>query len=260
MTTRRNLLRGMVAAGVGSALPRLVAAQDTPPGPVARYMDSIAHRTQNGGDFRITSSRGRQGSNAEAVLFAYRSDDLTITGLACLPVGQGQGPWPTLIINHGHFAFNQYDSGYDTLREDIFFAENGYLTIAPDYRNYAGSDKGEYQLEPGYTYDVRNLLDALRFVAPADAQRLGMMGHSMGGGITQQVLVSTPGQVKAATLYGSVSGDEVDNYTARTTFWRTQASPGAQPEGDAVTNMYGPPDRIAEALPPHVPDQLPRPH
>lgn len=248
-TTRRNVLKGMLATGIGAAMPRfaVTAAEDMPPGPSARYMDALAHRPQNGGDFRITSSRGLQGNKAEAVLFAYRSDDLTITGLACLPVGQGDGPWPTLVINHGHFAFNQYDSGYDTLREDIFFAENGYLTVAPDYRNYAGSDKGEYQQEPGYTYDVRNLLDALRFVAPADARRVGMMGHSMGGGITQQVLVSTPGQVKAATLYGSVSGEEVDNYTARTTIWRTQASPGAQSEGDAVTNIYGPPDRIAEA-------------
>ncbi len=248
--SRRHLLAGAMGAaavGLGMGLPKRVAAEDVPPGPAARYIDAIAHRPQNGGDFTIRSSRGMQGSGVESVIFSYRSDGLTITGLACLPVGQGNGPWPTLVINHGHFAFNQYDSGYDTLREDIFFAANGYMTIAPDYRNYAGSDKGEYQLEPGYTYDVRNLLDALRFVAPVDATRIGMMGHSMGGGITQEVLVSTPGQVRAATLYGSVSGDEVDNYTARHTFWRAQASPGAQPEGDRVTEMYGPPETIAEA-------------
>jgi uncharacterized protein len=245
---RRALLKGAVGLALAAAAPGLpVLADDDPPGPVARYMDSIWHRPQNGGDFTIKSSRGLQGSDVEAFVISYRSDNLTITGLMCMPVGQGDGPWPVLLINHGHFAFNAYDTGYDTLREDLFFASNGYVTIASDYRNYAGSDKGEYQLEPGYTYDVRNLLDAIRFVAPVDAKRVGMMGHSMGGGITQEVLVSTQGQIKAATLYGSVSGDEVDNYTARHTFWRGQAAPTDAPEGDKVTAQYGPPDQIAEA-------------
>ena len=71
-----------------------------------------------------------------------------------------------------------------------------------------------------------------------------MMGHSMGGGITQQVLVTTQGQIRAATLYGTVSGDEVDNYTARHTRW---ATPGSSGEGDKVTEQFGPPEQIAEA-------------
>lgn len=246
---RRALLKGAagltLAAAASPALPTLAA--DDPPGPVTRYIDSIWHRQQDGGDFTIKYSRSMQGNNVEAFVVSYRSYDLTITALMCMPVGQGNGPWPVLLINHGHFAFNAYDTGYDTLREDVFFASNGYVTIASDYRNYAGSDKGEYQLEPGYTYDVRNLLDAIRFVAPVDAKRVGMMGHSMGGGITQQVLVTTQGQIKAATLYGSVSGDEVDNYTARHTFWRAQASPSDTPEGDRVTEQYGPPENIPEA-------------
>lgn len=244
---RRTLLKGVAGVTLAAAAPALPVLADDPPGPTARYMDAIWHRPQDGGDFTIKQSRGLQGSDVEAFVVSYRSYDLTITGLMCMPVSQGNGPWPVLLINHGHFAFNAYDTGYDTLREDVFFASNGYVTIASDYRNYAGSDKGEYQLEPGYTYDVRNLLDAIRFVAPVDARRVGMMGHSMGGGITQQVLVTTQGQIKAATLYGSVSGDEVDNYTARHTFWRGQASPTDTPEGDQVTAQYGPPEQIAEA-------------
>ncbi len=244
---RRTLLKGVVGIGLGAAIAPAVsvAADDLPPGPTARYMDSIWQRPQEGGDFTVKNSRGLQGNSVEAFVVSHRSYGLTITGLMCLPIGQGNGPWPVLLINHGHFAFNAYDTGYDTLREDIFFAQNGYVTIATDYRNYAGSDKGEYQLEPGYTYDVRNLLDAIRFVAPVDARRVGMMGHSMGGGITQQVLVTTQGQIKAATLYGTVSGDEVDNYTARRTRWATPGSSGG--EGDKVTDQFGPPDKIAEA-------------
>ena len=253
---RRTLLKGAAGLTLAVAAPALSVRADDPPGPVARYMDSIWHRPQDGGDFTITSSRGLQGGNVEAFVVSYRSYNLKITGLMCMPVGQGNGPWPVLLINHGHFAFNAYDTGYDTLREDLFFASNGYVTIASDYRNYAGSDKGEYQLEPGYTYDVRNLLDAIRFVAPVDAHRVGMMGHSMGGGITQEVLVNTQGQIKAATLYGSVSGDEVDNYTARHTFWRGQASPSdsaRRGHGDGAVRPAGPNRR---GVPPHVADQL----
>lgn len=248
--TRRALIKGTAGLAMGAAmLPALptLAQEDQPPGPAARYMDTIWKRPQNGGNFTVRSRYRGLGGGIEPYVISYRSDNLTITGLMIVPAGQGDGPWPTLLINHGHFAFNEYDTGYDTLREDIFFAQNGYVTIATDYRNYAGSDKGEYQLEPGYTYDVRNLLDAIRFVAPVDARRVGMTGHSMGGGIVQQTLVATQGHVKAATLYGSVSGDEVDNYTARHTLWARQASPTGTPEGDRVTEMFGPPDRIAEA-------------
>ncbi len=243
---RRTLLKDAAGLTLAAAIAPVtpMAANDLPPGPVARYMDSLSQRPQNGGDFTVRNRYGLQDNSVETFVVSHRSDTLTITGLMCLPVGQGSGPWPVLLINHGHFAFNAYDTGYDTLREDLFFAANGYVTIATDYRNYASSDKGEYQLEPGYTYDVRNLLDAIRFVAPVDAHRVGMMGHSMGGGITQQALVSTPGQIKAATLYGSVSGDEVDNYIARHTRWVT---PGSSGEGDKVTDQYGPPDTIAEA-------------
>ncbi len=247
--SRRSVLRGAAGTALAAAATPLLhtVAEDVPEGPTARYMDSVWRRPQDGGAFTVEYSRGMQGSSVEALVVSYRSYGLRITGLMCMPVGQGNGPWPVLLINHGHFALNQYDTGYDTLREDIYFAQNGYVTIASDYRNHAGSDKGESQLEPGYTYDVRNLLDAIRFVAPVDARRVGMMGHSMGGGITQQVLVTTAGQIKAATLYGSVSGDEADNYRARTTIWRSQAAPGAAPEGDRVTDTFGPPEKIPEA-------------
>lgn len=245
--SRRTLLRGAAGAALATPLAALpTAAQAEPEGPVARYIDTTWRRPQNGGDFTVRSRYRALGGGVDPYVISYRSDNLTITGLMILPVGQRDGPWPTLIINHGYFPFSDYDTGYDTLREDIFFAQNGYAVIAPDYRNYAGSDKGEYQLEPGYTYDVRNLLDAIRFVAPVDARRVGIIGHSMGGGITQQLLVTTfgRGQFKAATLYGSVSGDEVDNYTYRQTVW-ARVWPNRDP--DRLTQRYGPPEQIPEA-------------
>ena len=46
-----------------------------------------------------------------------------------------------------------------------------------------------------------------------DPQRIGMWGHSMGGGVTTRVITVSP-DVKAAVLYSAMSGDEAKNYEA----------------------------------------------
>jgi dipeptidyl aminopeptidase/acylaminoacyl peptidase len=45
----------------------------------------------------------------------------------------------------------------------------------------------------------------------ADASFIGMMGHSMGGGISLRVITAS-NLVDAAVLYGSMSGDERQNF------------------------------------------------
>ena len=40
-----------------------------------------------------------------------------------------------------------------------------------------------------------------------DAERVGMLGHSMGGGVTLNALTAMPGLVDAAVLFAPVSGD-----------------------------------------------------
>jgi dipeptidyl aminopeptidase/acylaminoacyl peptidase len=45
----------------------------------------------------------------------------------------------------------------------------------------------------------------------ADPHNIGLWGHSMGGGITLRAITVAP-QIKAAVLYGSMSGDERKNH------------------------------------------------
>jgi len=45
----------------------------------------------------------------------------------------------------------------------------------------------------------------------ADSQRIGLWGHSMGGGISQRV-ITVSDDVDAAVLYGAMSGDEALNH------------------------------------------------
>jgi uncharacterized protein len=209
--------------------------------PVAWYIDSIASREYNG----CCVERLRvyeQGANYTSWVIAYRSDDLRVTGLMAVP--HGDGPFPAAIINHGYFPFDAYDTGYDTLREVRYMASNGYVAVAPNYRNYAGSDPGDHVWVPGYVYDVRNLVYALKEMPEVDGDRIGMMGHSMGGGITMQNIVSGA-DVKVAALYGTVTANEVERYEARVSRW---ASPGSDGPSQVAQfyERYGSPDESPE--------------
>ena len=147
-------------------------------------------------------------------LIDYPSDGLTITGVMQIPAGEG--PFPVIIMNHGFFARSVYASGDGTDRSSAFLSEHGYITIASDYRTWGESDLGESFFYSGLVIDVINLLNAIPSLGQADPDRIGMWGHSMGGGVTMKVLTivgegsSRPVTVKAAVLYSTVSADMLD--------------------------------------------------
>ena len=154
-------------------------------------------------------------------LIDYPSDGLTITGVMQIP--NGDGPFPVIIMNHGFFSRSIYSSGDGTDRSSAFLAEHGYLTLAPDYRSWGDSDIGNSFFYSGLVIDVINLLNAVPSIPQADPARIGMWGHSMGGGVTMKVLTVIGGRtaqsgsegrventIKAAVLYSTVSADMVD--------------------------------------------------
>jgi dipeptidyl aminopeptidase/acylaminoacyl peptidase len=112
-------------------------------------------------------------------------------------------------MNHGYFNREEYKPGDGTDRAAEYLNRHGYLTLSSDYRSWGGSDIGPSLYYSGLAIDVANLLQALPSVAEADPARVGMWGHSMGGGVTMKVLMlDTP--VKAAVLYSTVSADDSD--------------------------------------------------
>ena len=109
-----------------------------------------------------------------------------------------------------------------------------------DYRNHAGSDDdpdNDLQLRLGYTEDTINAVRALRSSGPdaLDPARIGMLGRSMGGGVTLNALVVDPRIVDAAVIYASVSSNTVDNHEKWTR--------GERPElADSIEDAYGSPE------------------
>jgi dipeptidyl aminopeptidase/acylaminoacyl peptidase len=137
----------------------------------------------------------------------YPSDDLTVTGLMYVPAGGG--PFPVLILLHGYFERDQYYAGAGTWQAAEFFARQGYLVLAPDLRSWGESDPGLSIFHMGLTTDVLNLISSLSSIPEADPSRVGLWGHSMGGGIATKIL-TIDDRVKAAVLYAPNSADDAD--------------------------------------------------
>ena len=150
-------------------------------------------------------------------LIEYPSDGLTITGILQVPT-KGEPPYPVIVMNHGFFSRTVYNSGDGTDRAADFLNRYGYLTVSSDYRTWGGSETGESLFYSGLAIDVINLMNALTSIPQADPERIGMWGHSMGGGVTLKVLTILGGRVaasprieiKAAVIYSSVSADFTD--------------------------------------------------
>ena len=169
-------------------------------------IEGLRQHDFQGGKIRI---RSRLSTNDKftTYLIDYPSDGLTITGVMQIP--QGDGPFPVILLNHGFFSRSVYNSGDGTDRASAFLAEHGYITLASDYRSWGESETGHSLFYSGLAIDVVNLINAISTIKQADPERIGMWGHSMGGGVTMKVL-TIESRVQAAVLYSPVSADFVD--------------------------------------------------
>jgi uncharacterized protein len=188
------------------------------PDPFEPY--TIAHlrgRAYGGGDIEIVE---RVGTNSAFTryLIKYPSDGLSISGFANVP--GSPGPHPVIVALHGYIDPEVYDTFDYTTHYADALASAGYLVLHPNLRGYPPSDSGRDLFRVGMATDVLNLIAIVRATAgqpgileSADASRIGLWGHSMGGGIATRVLTVSP-DVRAAVLYGAMSGDEARNYEA----------------------------------------------
>jgi dipeptidyl aminopeptidase/acylaminoacyl peptidase len=166
----------------------------------------------NGGNLRLDRVLARNPAYTRYHV-TYRSGSLTISGVMNVP--STAGPHPALVLNHGYIDPAVYTNGRGLMREQDYLARRGYVVLHTDYRNHAQSSKdpnSELNLRLGYTEDVINAVLALRTSQYVDRSRIALLGRSMGGGITYNVLVTQPGLVKAAVVFAPVSSDAVDNF------------------------------------------------
>ena len=189
--------------------PTLTALPD---GASLYSLEALASREYGQGELTIEYP-WQNGKEFTRYYITYNSDGLIIHGFVNIP--KGKGPFPVVIALHGYIPASEYKTlDYSTRYADAI-AQNGYIVLHPNMRNFPPSDspgRGVHDFQAGYTIDVLNLLAHIRKEAGqkgslfenADFSRMGIWGHSLGGGVALRVTNLVP-EIKAAVLYGAVS-------------------------------------------------------
>jgi len=127
------------------------------------------------------------------------------TGLINIP--SGKGPFPIVLMLRGYVDQKLYKTGDGTKRAGEYFAKNGFMTVAPDFLGYAGSDKESDNIFESrfQTYTTAlALLKSLNSLENWDKENIFIWGHSNGGQVALTILEITGSKYPTA-LWAPVS-------------------------------------------------------
>ena len=198
-----------------TSIPTLIPTPD----PYAAYtIVNLLGRSYGGGGLQVQETLATN-SIFTRMLISYPSDGLKIYGFMDIPQpGRSKPPYPIVIALHGYIDPAIYNTVDYTTHYADSLAWAGYIVLHPNLRGFPPSDNGDDLFRVGMAVDVLNLITLVKEQAGkpgplelADPQAIGLWGHSMGGGVVTRVLVVSP-DVRAAVLYGAMSGDDQKNY------------------------------------------------
>ena len=131
----------------------------------------------------------------------------TVPAVVTLPVGEG--PFPAVVLNHGHGGNKDEGTGFGGIAEAL--AEAGIASIRMDFPGCGDST------EPFTENTLSNMIadsnaakDYLLANYPVDADKLGILGYSMGGRIALEIITAEGNPYKATLILSGLStpGDE----------------------------------------------------
>ncbi len=173
--------------------------------PLEKYsFENLKKRGGKAGEIKLEEVL-KEEEEFTAYLFSYLSEGRRITGWANLP--QGEGKFPVVVMARGYVDEEVYQTGVGTRRAAEFFARHGFLTLAPDFLGYGGSEMPpdnvweERFLKP---LGVLDLIASLESLSQVDADKVCLWGHSNGGMVAMSVLAISQGNYPT-TLWAPVS-------------------------------------------------------
>lgn len=128
-----------------------------------------------------------------------------VTGLVNIP--EGRGPFPLIVLLRGYVDQKTYQTGDGTRKAGEYFAKNGFITVAPDFLGYGGSDKESADIFESrfQTYTtVLTLISSLKNIPNWDKKNIFLWGHSNGGQTALAILEIT-GKAYPTVLWAPVS-------------------------------------------------------
>lgn len=226
--------QGNPATGSASALVSMADNRPIEPLPENFSIPALSEMRLSGTGLTLDNVLAKNAAYTRYAIH-YFSNGLSISGIMNIPAGEG--PFPLIVLNHGYIPTAVYTRGRGLKREQDALARAGFAVLHTDYRGHADSDESPLTL-PIYDGNIEYAMDSINAVLAAraaglphvDTRHVGMLGHSLGGGVTLAVLTARPDLVDAAVLYAPVHADVWENFTR----WRAERG-----EEDRTIEAYG---------------------
>ncbi|WP_417588038.1 alpha/beta hydrolase family protein [Pararhodobacter oceanensis] len=128
---------------------------------------------------------------------------------ATLNMPEGEGPFPAILMLHG-FGSSRDEVGGMFAMEAAALAEAGIASLRIDFRGFgqSGGDTGHHTVDR-QNEDAEIGLSALLATDGVDAERIGVLGFSFGGGAAIQ-LAAARSEVKSLVTWSSVGDYDTD--------------------------------------------------
>lgn len=163
--------------------PAPTATPSPKPTPLAKYsIENLSNTEFKPSEIKI------EGKN----LFSFQVEGKKVTGRITIP--DGTGPFPLIVMIRGYVDPKIYYTGLGTKNAADYFTKQGFITIAPDFLGYGGSDKeAEDIFESRFqTYTtIATLINSLKSVTQWNQKDVFIWGHSNGGQIALTTLEIT---------------------------------------------------------------------
>lgn len=227
---KKLIILGILLLSVGLASGFLILSQkeglvvpfvqvEKRPTPLEKYsFENLRQRVFPGSPIKLEKVISKEPTYT-AYLFSYQSEGKKVTGQVNLPaeaLAKEGKKLPVIVMIRGYADNEIYFTGLGTRKAAGYFTEHGFITLAPDFLGFGGSDEGSADiLEARFERPlaVLSLLNSIQNLEQADPNKIMMWGHSNGGQVAFSVLEITQKPIPT-TLWAPVSKGFPDSVLA----------------------------------------------
>jgi dienelactone hydrolase len=200
-----SFVLGWIAFGLTSRTKTAPIIQQIKPRTLDKYTIENLAKTQIEGSKIEIKDVLKEDKNFTSYLFTFQAQQKKVSGLINIP--KGIGPFPVIVMFRGYVDQKIYKTGDGTRRAGEYFAQNGFITVAPDFLGYGNSDSESADIFESRFQTYITAVATLKSIGSLtqfDSKNLFIWGHSNGGHIALATLEIT-GQAYPTVLWAPVS-------------------------------------------------------